>query len=113
MPTNVNISEVMGSTAPFEEYGMDDESFRSVDSILDKEVVFCDAKQFENEKGPGVFIAFAIDKEYFYTATHSVGLVRVFSDEKVNEVFDRGDFIIGTIREKKSKKTGNKFYVLE
>jgi len=111
--TTIVASEILGSRAPFQEdFGIEEDQFINIMDLRGKSVGIMGAKGYENDKGEGVFLALTVDGQIGYTATHAVGIVRAFTDPKVIEVLERGDTIVGTVTEKVSKKTGNRFLII-
>ena len=111
---SVALGEIIGAgEAPFEYMGITDDMYMELNALKDKTIEVVDVKPFENDKGPGVYIAFTLDGKYAYTTTHAVGLVGLFTRDEVVGVLAREENIVCTIRQKVSKKTGFPFFVAE
>lgn len=107
------MSELLGYEAPFEDLGIGNDQYMSLSDLEGTKVSFISAKAFENDKGPGVYIAFRIGDAYGYTTTHSKPLMDVFTSQGVLEAFAKGDEIVGTLKQKVSRKSGYKYYMVE
>lgn len=109
----INMSKALGYDAPFEGIGISDNDYVPLNEVEGKKVTFIGAKPFENDKGRGVYIAILDGEKKCYTTTHAIGLVDAFSATEVQNIFDSGDVIEGTIKQKVSKKTGNRYFMVE
>lgn len=107
------LGEIIQNEAPFEYMGITEDMYVELNALKDKTITVMDAKGFENDKGPGVYIAFKSGESLGYTTTHAVGLVNLFTREEVMAAFAREENIVCTIRQKTSKKTGYQFFVAE
>lgn len=104
------MSEML-SKAPFED--LDEESFVAINDMVGVPVEFLDVKDFENDKGPGLYLMFRDEKGIGYTTTHSTALINIFAKPEIRGALDRGDSLTGTIVQRKSKKTGNTYFAVE
>lgn len=109
----INMAKALGYDAPFEGMGITEDDYVPLNEVEGKKVCFIGAKPFENDKGRGVYIAIQDGERKGYTTTHAVGLVDAFSNVEVQNIFDSGDVIEGTIKQKVSKKTGNRYFMVE
>lgn len=106
------------TTNPFEEYGVTDKDYVTIDDILDTPVNVYAVKAFENDKGPGVFLLITGIKEEDYNkyvCTHSITITTKFTTDKVKEVLaeDSGQAIGGMFVKRKSKKSDRMVYDFE
>lgn len=106
------MSEML-SNAPFDDVAVGEDSFTPINDLVGVPVEFYEVKDFENDKGPGLYILFKDEKGLGYTTTHSGALISIFAKPEIREVLDRGDSIKGTIVQRKSKKTGNTYFAVE
>ena len=107
------MSKVLGYEAPFEDLGIGSDAFIPIKELENRKISFIGAKEFENDKGPGIYIAFVDDEVVGYTTTHSVTLMDVFGSDGVKQAFERGDTIEGTIKQRISKKSGRPYFMVE
>lgn len=105
------MSEML-SKAPFEELGEKD--FIPIGDLVGVPVEFIELKEFENDKGPGIYLMLMTEEgDVRYTTTHSGALMSLFAKPEVRLAFVNGDTIKGTIVERRSKKTGNTYFAVE
>lgn len=104
------MSEML-SKAPFED--LDEESFVAVNDLVGVPLEFIEVKDFENDKGPGLYLMFKDERGLGYTTTHSTALINIFARPEIRSAFERGDSLTGTIVQRKSKKTGNTYFAVE
>ena len=115
----VSIKELNTTTnTPFEEYGVKDTDYVTLDSILNVPVNVYAVKAFENDKGPGVFmliIGTEAEDDFKYVCTHSITITAKFTTNKVKEVLaeDSGQIIGGMFVKRKSKKSDKMVYDFE
>lgn len=110
---SIALGDIIVNEAPFEYMGITDDMYVELNALKDQTITVVDVKTFENDKGPGVYIAFKYGDGYGYTTTHSIGLVKLFSRDEVTAALAREENIVCTIRQKVSKKTGFSFFVAE
>lgn len=101
------------STAPFEDLGIEEDAFMSMDELVNKPITIIGYKNYVKDDSDGVFIAFEYGGDLRYVATHAVGIVKTFQNEEVQKVLDDGETITAKIVEKKSKKTGRMYKCFE
>lgn len=105
MNTIVSIRDLV-DTQPFDV----DSEYKSVDSILDKDINVLETKFFENDKGEGAFILCDDGHDIFHLCTHSIGLVSVLKNEKVQEMLTQGQPLKAKIIKRKSMKSDRMVY---
>ena len=105
MNTIVSIRDLV-DTQPFDV----DSEYKSIDSILDKDINVLETKFFENDKGEGAFILCDDGHDIFHLCTHSIGLVGVLKNEKVQEMLGQGQPLKAKIVKRKSTKTDRMVY---
>lgn len=105
MNTIVSIRDLV-DTQPFDV----DSEYKSVDSILDKDINVLETKFFENDKGEGAFILCDDGHDIFHLCTHSIGLVGVLKNEKVQEMLTQGQPLKAKIIKRKSMKSDRMVY---
>ena len=110
---SIALGEIISNEGPFEYMGITDDMYVELNALKDKTITVVDVKPFENDKGPGVYIAFKYGEGYGYTTTHAIGLVNLFTRDEVVGALAREENIVCTIRQKVSKKTGFSFFVAE
>ena len=101
----VSIRDLVNSQ-PFEV----DSEYKSIDDVLGKNINIIETKFFENYKGEGAFILCDDGHDMFHLCTHSVGLVGVLKNEKVQEMLAQGQPLQGTIVKRKSTKSDRMVY---
>ena len=101
----VSIRDLVNSQ-PFEV----DSEYKSIDDVLGKNINIIETKFFENDKGEGAFILCDDGHDMFHLCTHSVGLVGVLKNEKVQEMLAQGQPLQGTIVKRKSTKSDRMVY---
>lgn len=106
MNTIVCIRDLV-NTQPFE--GIDSE-YRSIDNVLGKDINVIDTRFFENDKGEGAFILCDDGHDMFHLCTHSVGLVGVLKNEKVQGMIAQGQPLQACIVKRKSTKSDRMVY---
>ena len=105
MNTIVSIRDLV-DTQPFDV----DSEYKSIDSILDKTINVLETKFFENDKGEGAFILCDDGHDIFHLCTHSVGLIGVLKNEKVQEMIGQGQPLQARIVKRKSTKSDRMVY---
>ena len=105
MNTIVSIRDLV-NTQPFDV----DSEYRSIDEILDAEINVLETKFFENDKGEGAFILCDDGHDIFHLCTHSVGLIGVLKNEKVQEMIGQGQPLQARIVKRKSTKSDRMVY---
>lgn len=105
MNTIVCIRDLV-DTQPFDV----DSEYRSIDSILDKDINVLETKFFENDKGEGAFVLCDDGHDIFHLCTHSIGLVGVLKNEKVQEMLGQGQPLKAKIVKRKSMKSDRMVY---
>lgn len=105
MTTVISISELTQSR-PFDE----ESEYITLDEVLDKALILKDVKEFENDKGPGVFALLAVDGETRHICTHSMGLVSKLSCDEVTTALAMGQDISCRIIQRKSTKSDRMVY---
>lgn len=105
MSTIVSIRDLV-DTQPFDV----DSEYRSIDSILDKDINVLETKFFENDKGEGAFVLCDDGHDIFHICTHSIGLVGVLKNEKVQEMIAQGQPLKAKIIKRKSMKSDRMVY---
>lgn len=108
----LNMSEISTNGNPFaDEFGVGEEDFRTLDSIVDKPVDIIAVEPFENDKGPGVFVLFRMDGTYRYVCTHSVTLTSKLTSQAVRDVLAQEEnYIECTFIKRKSTKSDRYVY---
>lgn len=92
-----------------EEYGLKDDDFVSTKNLIDKRIIVTAYRLFTKDDSEGVFILFECNGEAHYTVTHSIGIVKTFQNEAVQQAFEDGEHLEARIVERKSKTTGRKY----
>ena len=105
MSTIVSIRDLV-DTQPFDV----DSEYKSIDSILDKDINVLETKFFENDKGEGAFVLCDDGHDIFHICTHSIGLVGVLKNEKVQEMIAQGQPLKAKIIKRKSMKSDRMVY---
>lgn len=105
MNTIVSIRDLV-NTQPFDV----DSEYRSIDDILDAEINVLETKFFENDKGEGAYVLCDDGKDIFHICTHSVGLVGVLKNEKVQEMLAQDQPLKACIVKRKSTKSDRMVY---
>ena len=106
----VNISDIVPTVSFYDEY-----EFVELSSLLDVQCQLIDVTPVENDKGAGVaavVVAEGLSDEPVKIITHSIGVTAAFTHEGVADALKNGpvDFIL---RQRKSNKTGNKYFYVE
>ena len=111
MSTVIYITDIAGNKAPFEEeYGVGSDDFISIDEILGTPFNIPQVKEFNNDKGDGVFALINVNGELRYITTHSIGLVGMMSNETLKQMLDEGKQVSATIVKRKSKTSDRMVY---
>ena len=105
MKAIVSIRDLVNSQ-PFEV----DSEYKSIDDVLGKNINIIETKFFENDKGEGAFILCDDGHDMFHLCTHSVGLVGVLKNEKVQEMLVQGQPLKAKIIKRKSTKSDRMVY---
>ena len=105
MNTIVSIRDLV-DTQPFDV----DSEYKSIDSILDKDINVLETKFFENDKGEGAYILCDDGHDMFHICTHSISLVGVLKNEKVQEMIAQGQPLKAKIIKRKSMKSDRMVY---
>ena len=105
MNTIVSIRDLV-DTQPFDV----DSEYKSIDSILDKDINVLETKFFENDKGEGAYVLCDDGHDIFHICTHSIGLVGVLKNEKVQEMLGQGQPLKAKIVKRKSTKSDRMVY---
>lgn len=105
MNTIVSIRDLV-NTQPFDV----DSEYKSIDDVLGKNINIIETKFFENDKGEGAFILCDDGHDMFHLCTHSVGLVGVLKNEKVQEMLAQGQPLQAMIVKRKSTKSDRMVY---
>ena len=105
MNTIVSIRDLV-STQPFDV----DSEYKSIDDILDTEINVLETKFFENDKGEGAYVLCDDGHDIFHICTHSVGLVGVLKNEKVQEMLAQEQPLKAMIVKRKSTKSDRMVY---
>ena len=105
MNTIVCIRDIVNSQ-PFEV----DSEYKSIDDVLGKDINIIDTKFFENDKGEGAFILCDDGHDMFHLCTHSIGLIGILKNDKVQEMLEQGQPLQGTIVKRKSTKSDRMVY---
>ena len=87
-----------------------DSEYKSIDEVLGKDINIIETKFFENDKGEGAFILCDDGHDMFHLCTHSVGLVGVLKNEKVQDMLTQGQPLQGKIVKRKSTKSDRMVY---
>ena len=106
MNNAIKIRDIV-NTQPFE--GIDSE-YKSIDDVLGKDINVIDTKFFENDKGEGAFILCDDGQEIFHICTHSIGLIGILKNEKVQEMLAQGTPLDARIVKRKSTKSDRMVY---
>lgn len=88
-----------------------------IKDILDEPLTIMDAVTFTNVDGlEGVYFKFmfeeGISDDCYYCCTHSIGIKKILTDEKVQEAFANGEVLECRVAQLVSKKSGRNFYCL-
>lgn len=111
MATIISIDTIVKKNAPFEEqYGVGSDAYMSLDEACGKKLNIIDIKEFENDKGKGVFALIGIGDEFRYICTHSVGLTETLTKPEIQENLALGNQIQATIVKRKSTKSDRMVY---
>ena len=101
----VSIRDLVNSQ-PFEV----DSEYKSIDDVLGKNINIIETKFFENDKGAGAFILCDDGHDMFHLCTHSIGLIGLLKNDKVQEMLTQGQPLQGTIIKRKSTKSDRMVY---
>ena len=105
MNTIVSIRDLV-NTQPFDV----ESEYKSIDEILDKTINVLDTKFFDNDKGEGAYVLCDDGHDIFHICTHSVGLVGVLQNDKVQEMLKQGQPLQAMIVKRKSTKSDRMVY---
>lgn len=77
---------------------------------MKKTIEIVKTKEFENLKGPGVYILFRFkgEKGLHNTTTHSINIISILAKDKVVDALADGDPLECTVVERPSKKDASK-----
>ena len=108
----IEIGTLYENNCPFEDYGCDSEDFITLENVLGKDVLVHAVKEFENDKGPGVYVLIYTDVRFRYICTHSVTITAKLTTDKVKEILrnDTDDTIKVRFVRRKSKKSDRMVY---
>ena len=87
-----------------------DSEYKSIDSILDKDINVLETKFFENDKGEGAYVLCDDGHDIFHICTHSIGLVGVLKNDKVQEMLAQEQPLQAKIVKRKSMKSDRMVY---
>ena len=115
MGTIIDMGTLKNTACPFEDYGCDAEDYVPLDTVVGKEVMIYAVKEFENDKGPGVYVLLNFDKQFKYICTHSITITAKLTSDAVKDVLkdDTDDCIRGTFIRRKSQKSDRMVYDIE
>ena len=105
MNTIVSIRDLV-NTQPFDV----DSEYKSIDDILDTEINVLETKFFDNDKGEGAYVLCDDGHDIFHICTHSVGLVGVLQNDKVQEMLAQDQPLKACIVKRKSTKSDRMVY---
>lgn len=110
--TAIDMSDLIESKCPFEDYGCASEDFVPVEDVLNREIAIHAVKEFENTKGEGVYVLFYLDGKFHYVCTHSITITAKLTSDKVKEVLrdDTADTINAKFIKRKSKNSDRMVY---
>lgn len=103
---NMNIRDLI-EVQPFE--GVDSD-YKPVDDVLNADIRIIATKFFENDKGEGAYVLCDDGVETFHICTHSIGLVGILKNEKVQEMLAQGTPLDARIVKRKSTKSDRMVY---
>ena len=87
-----------------------DSEYKSIDDVLGKDINIIETKFFENDKGEGAFILCDDGHDMFHLCTHSIGLIGLLKNDKVQDMLKQGQPLQGTIVKRKSTKSDRMVY---
>ena len=93
---------------PFPDAELTEDDFIAIEELIGKEIEITDTKEYENDKGPGIYILFKIGKDVGYTATHSINIIAILTKPKIVEALENGDTLECTVQKRPSKKDKSK-----
>lgn len=105
MNTIVSIRDLV-AVQPFDV----DSEYKSIDSVLGCNINILATKFFENDKGEGAYVLCDDGHDMFHLCTHSVGLVEVLKNDKVQEMLAQEQPVQAMIVKRKSTKSDRMVY---
>lgn len=97
---------------PFPDEDLTEEDYIGIKELvmMKKTVEILDFKNFENDKGPGIYILFRFkgEEELHNTTTHSINIITILNKEKVTAAIENNDPLECDIVERPSKKDASK-----
>lgn len=108
----ISMCELRTNKCPFEDYGCDETDYIPIDSILDTHVTIHALREFENDKGPGVYVLVYTNGAFKYICTHSITIVSKLTSENVKNILrdDSEDSIQCVFTKRKSQKSDRYVY---
>lgn len=113
MATTINMKDLTMTDGPFEDYGVGSDAYVPIDDVLNRELNVYAVKEFENDKGAGVFILVKEPMgDFRYICTHSVTITSKFTSKQVKEALAQNNatVIAGRFIKRKSQKSDRMVY---
>ena len=84
--------------------------YKPVDDVLNANIRIIATKFFENDKGEGAYVLCDDGVETFHICTHSIGLVGILKNPKVQDMLAQGTPLEARIVKRKSTKSDRMVY---
>ena len=93
---------------PFPDEDLSEEDYIGIKDLvgMKKTIEILNAKNFENDKGPGIYILFRFkgEKDLHNTTTHSINVINILNKDKVVDALADGEPLECDVVERPSKK---------
>ena len=108
----ISMCELKTNKCPFEDYGCDETDYVPIDAILDQKVTIHAIREFENDKGLGVYVLVYTNGAFKYICTHSITITTKLTSENVKNILrdDSDDAIECVFTKRKSQKSDRLVY---
>ena len=97
---------------PFPEEDLTEDDYIGIKELIamKRTIEIVKAKEFENLKGPGIYILFRFkgEKELHNTTTHSINIITILTKDKVADALADGETLECDVVERPSKKDASK-----
>lgn len=91
-------------------FDLTEEDYVSAETLIGKVIDISGIIDFENDKGPGVYLLFTFPGEdaKHYTTTHAGGILRTLDNADLRSLIEDGEVLEATVNRRPSKKDKNK-----
>lgn len=97
---------------PFPDDDLSDEDYIGIKELaaMKKKIEIIKTKDFENQKGPGIYLLFRFkgEKDLHNTTTHSQNIIAICNRDKVVDALADGDYLECTVIERPSQTDSTK-----